>query len=136
MTHWRNGTSGNTSSASRAAVSAMRRAPQLGQNPRRLQLKARGRLGESLEVTAVATNPQKSMFKPAALQIVVEFPVDMFRQAFALLGQLVDQGRVVRFNNLEEQCLLGSVTFVGCVTNGILAMRQHTDRAATARLLR
>ena len=76
------------------------------------------------------------MFKPAALQIVVEFPVDMFRQAFALLGQLVDQGRVVRFNNLEEQCLLGSVTLVGCVTNGILAMRQHTDRAATARLLR
>jgi hypothetical protein len=33
------GSWGNTSSTSKAALSAIRRAPQLGQNPRRLQLK-------------------------------------------------------------------------------------------------
>jgi len=39
-THWRTGCEGKTSSTSRAALSAMRRAPQLGQKPRRLQLNA------------------------------------------------------------------------------------------------
>jgi hypothetical protein len=33
---------------------------------------------------------------------------------------------------LVEQCLLGSVAFVGDVTNGILAIRQHADRAVRA----
>jgi len=42
----------------------------------------------------------------------------------------------VCFNELVEQRLLGLVTIVGGVTNGILAMQQHADRAATARLLR
>jgi hypothetical protein len=36
-THWRIGTSGSTSSTSNAAVPTMRRAPQLGHQPRRLQ---------------------------------------------------------------------------------------------------
>ena len=35
-THWRTGCSENTSSTSSAALSAMRRAPQLGQKSRRL----------------------------------------------------------------------------------------------------
>lgn len=39
-THWRTGTRGNTSSSGIAAVSTMRRAPQVGQNPRRLLLHA------------------------------------------------------------------------------------------------
>lgn len=39
-THWRTGCCGRTSSTSSAAVSAIRRAPQLGQKPRRLQLNA------------------------------------------------------------------------------------------------
>lgn len=34
--HWLNGCSGNTSSTSNAALSAIRQAPQLVQNPRRL----------------------------------------------------------------------------------------------------
>jgi len=38
--HWRIGCCGKTSSTSTAAVSAIRRAPQLGQKPRRLQLNA------------------------------------------------------------------------------------------------
>lgn len=41
-THWRIGTSGKTSSTKSAALSAMRRAPQLGQKPLRLQLMATG----------------------------------------------------------------------------------------------
>ena len=47
------------------------------------------------------------MFKPTALQVGVELPTDMAGQRFALLGQLVDQGRVVCFDNLVEQCLFG-----------------------------
>jgi hypothetical protein len=39
-THCRTGTSGSTSSIRSAALSTMRRAPQLGQKPRHLQLKA------------------------------------------------------------------------------------------------
>ena len=42
-THRRTGRSGNTSSTRWVALSAMRRAPQLGQNPRLLQLKATSR---------------------------------------------------------------------------------------------
>jgi hypothetical protein len=76
------------------------------------------------------------MLKPTALQVVIELPAHMVRQALALLPQLLQQGRVVFFNNLVEQCLLGSVSLVVGVTNGILAMRPHADSAATARLLR
>ena len=39
-THWRTGTRGITQSTRWAALCAMRRAPQEGQNPRRLQEKA------------------------------------------------------------------------------------------------
>ena len=42
-THWHMGSGGSTSSTSSAAVSTIRRAPQLGQKPRRLQLNATGR---------------------------------------------------------------------------------------------
>jgi hypothetical protein len=39
-THWRMGCSGKTSSTNRAALSAIRLAPQLGQKSLRLHLKA------------------------------------------------------------------------------------------------
>jgi hypothetical protein len=42
-THWRTGSRGSTSSTSSAALSTIRRAPQLGQKRRRLQLKATSR---------------------------------------------------------------------------------------------
>ncbi len=70
------------------------------------------------------------MFQATALEIVVEFPADMIRQALALVSQLLQQGRVVFFNNLVEQCLLGSVSLVVGVTNSILAMQQHADHAS------
>jgi hypothetical protein len=45
----------------------------------------------------------------------------MFRQGLSMTTQLVHQGRVMRFHDLVEQCLLGSMAFVGGVTDGILA---------------
>jgi hypothetical protein len=50
---------------------------------------------------------KKAVFETTALQVGLEFTVDMVGQGFALLGQLVDQGRVVRLDELIEQCLLG-----------------------------
>jgi hypothetical protein len=38
------------------------------------------------------------VLEAAALQVGLEFPVDMVGQGFALLGQLVHQGRVVRLD--------------------------------------
>lgn len=49
----------------------------------------------------------------AALRVGLEFPVDMVWQGFALLGQLVNQGRVVCFDDLVEQCLLGLMALAG-----------------------
>jgi hypothetical protein len=53
------------------------------------------------------------MFQTAALELGLECPVDMDGQGFALLGQLVHQGRVVRFDELIEQCLLRLMVLVG-----------------------
>ena len=38
------------------------------------------------------------MLESAALQVGLEFPVNMVGQGFTLLGQLVHKGRVVRFD--------------------------------------
>ena len=58
-------------------------------------------------MAGIAAHPQESVFEAAALEVGLEFPVDMVGQEFALLGQLVDQRRVVRFDELVEKCLLG-----------------------------
>lgn len=47
------------------------------------------------------------MLQAATLEVRLKLPVDMVGQGFALLGQLVHQGRVVRFDELVETCLLG-----------------------------
>ena len=63
----------------------MRRAPQLGQKPPLLT----GKRHQPLEVAVVAAHPEKAMFQAAALQVGVEFPVDMVGQGFTLLDQVV-----------------------------------------------
>jgi hypothetical protein len=63
-------------------------------------------------VAFVAAYPEKAMLETTALQVGLEFPVYMVRQRFALLGQLVHQGRVVRLDELIEQCLLGLMALV------------------------
>ena len=65
------------------------------------------------------------MLEAAALQVGFEFPVNMVGQGFALLGQLVHQGRVVRFDELVEQCMLRLVALVGSLAKAIPALCQH-----------
>jgi hypothetical protein len=61
-----------------------------------------GKRYKSFEMTFVTAHPEKAVLEAAALQVVLEFPVDMLGQGFALLGQLVNQGGVVRFDELVE----------------------------------
>ena len=65
------------------------------------------------------------MFEAASLEIRFEFPVDMVGQGFTLLGPLVDQPRVVRFDELVEKCLLGLILIVGNVAKSLPALCQH-----------
>jgi hypothetical protein len=53
-------------------------------------------------VAFVAAHPEKAVLEAAALQVSLEFPVNMVWQGFTLLCQLVHQGRVVRFDELVE----------------------------------
>ena len=59
------------------------------------------------------------MFETTALEVGLEFSVDMVGQGFALLGQLVDQRRKVRFNELVEKCLLELMPFVGSIARAM-----------------
>ena len=61
-----------------------------------------GKRYKSFEMTFVTAYPEKAVLEAAALQVGLEFPVDMLGQGFALLGQLVNQGGVVRFDELVE----------------------------------
>ena len=76
-------------------------------------------------MTFVTAYPEKAVLEAAALQVGLEFPVDMLGQGFALLGQLVNQGGVVRFDELVEKCLLGLMSFVGNVAKALPALCQH-----------
>lgn len=73
------GCSGSTSSTSKAALSAIRRAPQLGQKPRRLQLKAtsarRGKTrSEPVESHAPAARIGEILQIPVAHSPAIPFP--------------------------------------------------------------
>ena len=61
-----------------------------------------GKRYKSFEMAFVTAYPEKAVLEAAALQVGLEFPVDMVGQGFALLGQLVHKGRVVRFDKLVE----------------------------------
>ena len=69
------------------------------------------------------------MFETTALEVGLEFSVDMVGQGFALLGQLLHQGREVRFDELVEKCLLGLVPFVGSIARAIPALCQQAGSA-------
>jgi hypothetical protein len=56
-------------------LSVMRRAPQLGQKPRRLQLYAHQLLGTA----GVAAHPQEAVLQTAAFEVFVEFALDITR---------------------------------------------------------
>ena len=71
------------------------------------------------------------MFKPTTIQVGIELPADMVGQRFALLGQVVDQGRVVCFENLVEQCLFGLTAIIKNIAKRIPALKQHAGRASS-----
>ena len=70
------------------------------------------------------------MLEATALQVGLEFLVYMHGQGFTLLGQLVHKGRVVRFDELVEQCLLGLMALVGSFAEAIAALCQHGGSAS------
>ena len=78
-----------------------------------------GKRNKPLEVAFVAAHPEEAVFEATALQIGLEFPVNMVGQGFALLGQLVHQGGVVLFDELVEQCLLRLMALVGSFPKAI-----------------
>jgi hypothetical protein len=80
-----------------------------------------------LEVAFVAADPEKAMFEATAPQVGIKLSVNVLGQGFALLGQVVHQGREVRFDELVEQCLLRLMALAGGEAKCILAWRQHTD---------
>ena len=61
------------------------------------------------------------MFQAAALQVRLELPTGMVGQGFALLDQLVKQGRVVCFDNQVEECLFGLMAIIKSIARHILA---------------
>jgi hypothetical protein len=61
----------------------------------------------------VAANSEKTVFETSVLEEGLEFPVDIIRQGFTVLGQLLHEGGVVCFDELVEQGLLGPIAFVG-----------------------
>ena len=70
-------------------------------------------------------NPQTTVFQAATLKVSLELPVDVIGQVLALPPQLVDQGRVVLFDELVQQCLLGLMACIGSVAKAIPALCQH-----------
>ena len=81
-THWRTGTRGMTQSTRWAALCAMRRAPQEGQNPRRLQAKATSFSWRALG----AAQAQKAVGEDAAFEEGIELVFDEVGQARAGLS--------------------------------------------------
>jgi hypothetical protein len=67
---------------------------------------------QALLVTGFTAYPQKSMFQSAALQVVLEFPLDVVRQCPAFLGQLSPEIRVVLRHQLIEKRLFGPMALI------------------------
>lgn len=63
-------------------------------------------------VTFGALHLQESVFQPAAFEVVLKLALHIARQLPAPLRQMGGEGRIVLFNNLVEQRLLGAVALV------------------------
>ena len=51
------------------------------------------------------------MLEPTSLQVSLKFPVNMLGQGSTLVCQLLNQGRVMRLDDLIEERLLGPMAF-------------------------
>ena len=67
---------------------------------------------QSLGVTVRAASAQKAVLQPAALQPVLERAPHMPRQCQLTRRQVLYERRVVGFDPLIQECLLGSVTSI------------------------
>jgi len=113
-THWRTGCSGKTSSTNRAALSAIRRAPQLGQKPRLCKVIEYAKY-EKIQVfgmTAVTAHPQETVLQTAAFEVTLKFPLDIPRQCRALRRQIGHERRVEFFDDLVKEGTLRAMARV------------------------
>ena len=85
-------------------------------------------------MTVRAANSQEAVLQPAALEIVFELALHMYRQRPLARRQVRYERRVVGFNQLIQARLLGPVTRIFACTRGpsagVLAgpQRRHTSR--------
>ena len=74
-------------------------------------------------MAGVAAHPQKAMLQAAAAQVVLEFLLHVVRQGALLLGHVGEDRRVVLFDDLVEERVLGAVALVRGRTPGPLGSR-------------
>ena len=66
-------------------------------------------------MAGVAAHAQNAMFQAAAAQVVLEFLLHVVRQGALRLGHAGEERRVVLFDDLVEERVLGPVALVrGC----------------------
>jgi hypothetical protein len=78
-------------------------------------------------VTGRAAHAQKTMLQAPALEVVLEFPLNIVGQWFALRGHQVREGRIVLCNKLVEEGLFRAMPLVTANTilqTGFPASRQ------------
>ena len=63
-------------------------------------------------MTVLAAYPQKAMFQPPALEVILELAPDIRRQFPALLRKMRGEYRVIRFDDPIEKGLLGTVALI------------------------
>jgi hypothetical protein len=77
----------------------MRRAPQLGQNPRPLTTEG----DEFLSVVGIAAHAQEAVLQPSTLQVVLELALNVARQAAAGCAQRGEKLPVMTLDDLIQQ---------------------------------
>ena len=93
----------------------MRRAPQLGQNPRRspkAPTVGTTERDKALLVAGFTEHAQKTVFQSTALQVVFEFPLNVVWQCPAFVDQLLPEHWVVLRYQLIEERLLGPMALI------------------------
>jgi hypothetical protein len=81
-----------------------------------------------LGMATVATDPEEPMLESSALQVGLELLLDVRGQRHALLGQVLDERRVVLLHQPVEPGVLGSVALVDESTGGFPAVGVHRLR--------
>jgi hypothetical protein len=81
-------------------------------------------------VAGFTAYPQEPVFEPAALQVVLEFPLHMAQLHPTFFGQVLPENRVVRRRQLIEQRLLEPMALIeesvrGCTSIPSLANGGH-----------